>query len=185
MRAKIAIIGTAGRKEDGERLNLSKFNLMKSKAREYILSDLGIDFNEICLVSGGAAWADHIAVSLFLEHPELQLKLYLPAEYSMDDAIFKVATTNRMDPGKIANYYHQLFKDNTKIRSLMEIRKAIQKGADIEVYPGFMERNLLVANSCDYMIAFTFGEDGVKDGGTKHTWDASSAQKIHFPIQDL
>lgn len=189
----IGIVGTAGRKEDFNKLSKSKFQLMALTAEDYITQTLMLSWNDVTLVSGGAAWADHIAVQLFLKHREqgAKLQLYLPANIRLDDQQFteekhSTIVKSRFDPGRIANYYHSLFKENTGIRSLKEITQAVSLGAKFFVEKGFKERNSLVADNVDFLLAFTFGEgEFPKDGGTKDTWDKCSAPKMHFPIDKL
>jgi hypothetical protein len=64
------------------------------------------------------------------------------------------------------------------------IRKAIERGAEVEITAGFKPRNLKVAANTDILLAFTWGEGKEpKDGGTNHTWKHCTAQvKIHVPL---
>ncbi|MCA3264557.1 MAG: DUF4326 domain-containing protein [Azospirillum sp.] len=208
-RTTLAIVGTAGRKEDADRLDARQWRLMLDTARAFVES-LTTDAGAPDLVSGGAAWSDHLAVALFLENPKLRLALELPAAFSgrYDAGEFRFAETNagRFDPGATANYYHRLFsakiaRDIRGFDSLRQIAEAIEKGAEKRVYRGFKERNLVVGKA-RVLLAFTFGgvsgtgpegsridvfgtgvgaeAAGLKDGGTAHTWDrAESICKIH------
>ena len=123
------------------------------------------------LVSGGAAWADHVAVRLFLDKKVPHLRLFLPCEWSgghfYDNGIKEDFKRN---PGKTANHYHLKFYKSTFINSLSEIQTAQNEGAElINVDKGFYARNALVAKS-DFILACTFGDGSqVKDGGTAHT----------------
>jgi len=47
---------------------------------------------------------------------------------------------------------------------------------------GFFPRNDLVAANCQYMIAMTWGETGVADGGTKYTYNAASYKVIRWHL---
>ena len=69
----VGIIGTAGRKEDGVRLTEGDYRYLV----EYI--GKAVKPNDV-LISGGAAWADHVAVQLFLDGKAGGLVLHLPAE---------------------------------------------------------------------------------------------------------
>jgi hypothetical protein len=60
----ISIIGTAGRGEDGDRLNLDVYTKMYRKAKQLVDEIEPVVENQH-LVSGGAAYADHLAVLLF------------------------------------------------------------------------------------------------------------------------
>lgn len=193
---KITIAGTAGRKDDAAKLNKDVFYKMSKAVANAIIS-INTTKEKMTLVSGGAAWADHIAVFFFItdanqtSKPEqkAELELYLPAELEEsgfhDTGVFDWKT----NPGGTANYYHKIFSQKRWYNSIDELNYAKGLGAKIAVYPGFFERNLEMAKS-DYVIALTFGENGVKDGGTKHMTDnflkTHSADKlIHIPIQTL
>jgi len=76
----IGIIGTAGRKEDGAKMSKELYGKMYRKADAYI-SNLGLEPRDITLVSGGAAYSDHIAVSLYLDNKADNLTLHLPCEF--------------------------------------------------------------------------------------------------------
>lgn len=172
---KLAVIGTAGRGTDKERMSKELYKEMYNELQRVVAEQ-----KPRVLVSGGAAWADHLAISYFLSHhEEIALELHLPAQY--DGAKFfgsKDAET--------ANYYHKLFSDKVGANTLLGIEKAREKGAIIKCYNGFKTRNREVAKA-DGILAFTFGTHnyigsmlpalsaGLKDGGTAHTWDVSKA----------
>lgn len=73
----VAIIGTCGRTQ-GDRLEPEIFDFMCRKARTTITDTLGLDPSIVELVSGGAAWADHVAVQLSNEEIVPNLTLHLP-----------------------------------------------------------------------------------------------------------
>jgi len=95
---KIAIIGTAGRKEDGAKLSKDVYHKMVADAQHQIAGLIKggmplkyyqaadpkplyahVSPTPINLVSGGAAWADHIAVSLYLmDHSDAPIKIHKP-----------------------------------------------------------------------------------------------------------
>jgi len=192
----LVIIGTAGRKEDGPRLSLAHYRAMCALARGTMAE------HEIThLVSGGAAWADHVAVTLTLEGAvnAKALKLYLPAKFH-GNAGFDRSSRD----GSTADYYQSLFKRSTGIDYRADFRETIEAGASVEVNPnGFLARNLQVAAAGDVLLAFTFGNGaawtpkafeagtsarnaGVKDGGTAHTFDRSRAAcKIHVALSEI
>lgn len=192
-RTRIGIIGTAGRKEDFNKLSRRLFVKMKDKAWDYITTQLLLKESDICLISGGAAWADHVAVTMYLEtYKDSTLHLYLPAQFDLNEVRFKETkgTTimeNKYESGRIANYYHNLFSESAGLKSLRDIARAIEYGADITIDKGFKERNTLIANDVDFLIAFTFGDgpEPKDGGGTYDTWQKCSAPKIHFPIHLL
>ena len=172
-----AIIGTAGRREDDTRLNLGMWREVYKEVRMRIRT---MSIEE--LASGGAAWADHLAVQLYLADEVKSLYLFLPAAFEggrfVDTGGYGV-----QNPGGTTNHYHKRFSAKLNINSLGDIEAAIQKGATVTVDPGgFFGRNSLLANATDSVIALTFGthdytgpwvsavEAGLKDGGTAHTW---------------
>lgn len=172
---RVAIIGTAGRHNQHLRLSADTFERMCRKAAELVTPDCDLQ-------SGGAAWADHVAVVLFLAGRARSLTLYLPCEFDLRSARF---VENARD-GCTSNYYHDLFARRTGWRSMAMISEAARLGAEIVVVPGFKSRNIPVGD-CDRLVAFTFGKGSLpEDGGTRHCWDRSTApDKIHTPIDSL
>lgn len=154
-------------------------------------------------VSGGAAFADHAAVRLFLEGHVGSLRLYLPAPFN--GRAFEANSRVHSNPGSTANEYHAAFQRSCGVNGLSEIAAAITKGAKVETYNGFKRRNLEVAGHCTHMVAFTFGnqnsadfqpsekgftssaEAGLKDGGTAHTWGEcwKAEWKRHVNLREL
>jgi len=199
MSGTLAIIGTAGRNEDGPRITRALYDAMYAHTLGAI-SDWGCR----TAVSGGAAVADHLAVRAFLEGAADGLKLYLPARF--DGRRYVPNPSVPSNPGQTTNQYHEAFSEVCGIDSLAEIAEAIRKGAKVEVHDGFKRRNLEVANSCTHMLALTFGamappkdvlptDDGfmdhkaagLKDGGTAHTWSEcwKAARKRHVCLHWL
>ncbi len=141
-------------------------------------------FEGLDLVSGGAAWADHLAVTLWLEGGFRSLHLYLPTtlealpwggRWMFDAASYE---------GEISNYYHRKFSAHLRRDTLKELGELTgQVGVVLEVVHGFKQRNSRVAQ-VDTVIALTWGKGEVpKDGGTKDTWDkAHAATRIHIPL---
>lgn len=181
----LGIIGTAGRKDDAGRLNQLVWNDMLNCA----LLRIETEAPEF-LISGGAAWADHLAVELYRTKKIANLRLYLPADFS-DKFLYPIEDSNH--PGAIANYYHKAMSNCLHRDSLGELKDAINMGAEVHVIPGFKQRNSYVASKSDYLLAFTFGtnsgiytpEDlgysdyskaGLKKGGTADTWSKSKSK---------
>lgn len=174
----LAIIGTAGRREDGPKMNRQLFDRMLGYAAAMVDS---CDCN--AMISGGAAWADHLAVKLFLMGRAKKLVLHLPARFETTSAMYIPWTTDFKDSGRIANHYHQQMSQKYG-DSLLEISQAVSH-ADCEhtVSRNFHDRNKLVAEQADLILAFTWGEGQVpKDGGTRHTWDIAKCAKRHVPL---
>jgi hypothetical protein len=184
---RVAIIGTAGRRDDDTRLSSHGFLAMCNVTRAHIKQIRRAQPDTlIAAVSGGAAWADHIAVELFLTNDVDALELHLPCSYDMKSMRFQDigSCSLQTNPGGTANYYHRKFSKTVNRNSRKEIYQAINKGAKVHIWDGFHARNQHVAQS-DYMLALTFGRDGVpKPGGTRHTWNAAPkyCKKIHIPL---
>jgi hypothetical protein len=184
--ASVGIIGTAGRKDDAPRLKKDSFERMYESACETI-AEWGVGE----AISGGAAWADHIAVRAFLHGKVGALRLHFPAPFSSG----KFQGSKDAD---IANYYHGKFASVRGVDSLVEIEEAITKGAKVTVGNGFHARNLAVGRDCTHLLAFTFGPGiaassdsvkgdpgyrdaiaaGLKDGGTAHCWGNAKGPDI-------
>jgi len=169
-----AIVGTAGRKDDAQRLSKNHFEAMYECAKLMLQQFNESDYKVNTLVSGGAAWADHVAVKLFLNKEIPKLKLYLPCIYltearQYDPTPVVSKEQKKFSPGEIANSYHSKFTRKVGFNSLTEILQAWEQGAEIHVAKGFYARNALIAKS-DIILAMTFGDkEWVKDGGTAHT----------------
>lgn len=172
---KTAIIGTAGR-DKTKPMTLSLWEWMVNDATRRVPKGTH-------LVSGGAAWADHLAVKLYLNGHTDKLTLHLPAPFT---------TKWFVGPGggsaSAANYYHERFSQIISIDSLLEIRQALEKGAIATFesyqggYEGMFARNLKVAQA-DEMLAYTFGLGRIPaDGGTRDTWDHCKGIKTHIPL---
>lgn len=194
----IAIIGSAGRGTDANHLNEDLYAAMYDEAIE-IVRRFGIEE----AVSGGAAFADHVAVSLYLNREVTSLRLYLPAVF--DGKAFVPNARVHSNPGKTANMHHGEFRSSCGIDGLAQIAFAIGRGAYTETYAGFKRRNLEVAGHCTHMVAFTFGSQqsadflpdsegftsskaaGLKDGGTAHTWGEcwKAEWKRHVNLREL
>ncbi len=188
---RVAIIGAAGGRGAHERLSKAAFARMCATARRVITEDLRLDPKRVHLVSGGAAWSDHIAVRLFLGGGFAGLTLLLPARWiagGIHGWYEPVNPQSRRDPGGMSNYYHKRFSDSVEADSLAEIARAKIDGAVLrDEFRGFLIRDLEIARSVDAMIAFSFSDgDAPLEGGTKFTWShCECARKIHVPLAPL
>lgn len=163
---KLAIIGTAGRGPDSLSLTVAKWNDMKRIVARFIKEQ-----NIKHVVSGGAAFSDHMAVGVYLAGLVEKLDLYFPCKFDTEKVEFydSGSDISFVNPGGVANFYHEHFSKKMGIKSLLQIKQAIDKGAFTDVKDGFHARNVFVAKA-DMVIAFTFGNGAVvKDGGTAHT----------------
>lgn len=181
---KVAIIGTSGRdKTISKDMTPELLSKMIEKSKEIIEHTFHLDPSNVTLISGGAAWSDHVVVKLFMEHYVSDGLLYLPAQWDVDNKKYAEDTSY----GKISNYYHNLFSKKIKINTLEEIDCCIKNGLKIDTEsPGFFQRNSEIAKS-DYLIAFSWSKlDYPTTGGTADTWKKSKTiNKIHVPLYNL
>lgn len=159
---KLAIIGTAGRKEDASGISISKWKDMKRIAAKMIQ-----EHKIQSLISGGAAISDHICVQAFNSGFVKDLTLCLPCAFNVETATFN---DSFYGPGAITNLYHRRAHINLEFDGLKEIATAIRNGARVLYADGFFARNEVIARECDMILAFTFGSGAqLKPGGTAHT----------------
>jgi hypothetical protein len=180
---RIAIIGTSGRNDDVSKLTPALFNSMQQKTLQIITTTFGLDVKNTTLVSGGAAWADHVAVKLFNDKKVQSLHLHLPCKWTGVRHLETVGSW-QVNPGRLANQCHFAFSRILGIDTLNEIEIARCLGATVKSdYKGFHDRNNAVAN-VDYLIAFTWSQGNCPEkGGTLDTWKkAKNAIKIHIPL---
>lgn len=168
----VGVIGSAGRKDDAKNFTVQVYVSAYGTLQRWMRDMLNLNpTHEICLVSGGAAFADHLAVHAFLtQNTPCKLELYLPCKF--ENNMFEDNGTVRpvTNPGATANYYHGKFSEVLGINSLVELGLAIETGATVESGGGFFGRNDKIANRCDSIVAFTFGcKETIKDGGTADT----------------
>jgi len=192
--SSFGIIGTAGRKDDARRLNKEVYSIMYSEAERNV-QEFSKSFGVDTLISGGAAWADHLAVRLFLFGVVPKLTLYLPCEF---DGVFidnGIASFRGENPGRTANHYHKQFSRALGIDTMSELRSAVSAGANFVVSTNFWVRNGQIAKYSDILLAFTFGDkEWLKDGGTSHTMNAYLNKikrerlfdkSFHFNLNDM
>ena len=180
---RIAVIGTAGR---------DKSKPMTRKTWDWMLDQAySLCPTDATLVSGGAAWADHIAVQLYLSGHVSSLILHLPAKLNDRGFIGPYRSS-----ASAANYYHQQFSQAIGVNCIQQLIDCCTSenctGSVQPPSPGFsamFARNKLVVADLDPitdgMLAFTFGSGSVADGGTKHTWDmfvSDNKKHIQIPI---
>lgn len=182
----LAIIGTAGRGGLHNRMNVETFQRMVGEAVKMSRTLMLDDDSKLVLVSGGAAWADHVAVNMFRSLPErYNLTLCGPCPWNREHKRFHDTGTRnwKANPGGTANYYHELFRQAARIDGLTQIDECHDFKTGRFTYisgDGFHERNKLVVEFADYVLAFTFGQgDEPADGGTLHTWKLAKAAGIN------
>lgn len=182
----LAIIGTAGR-DKAQQMDSHLWRAMVDDACSRVHPD-----DE--LVSGGAAWADHLAVTLFLDAKVSGLKLFLPAPLTLSPSNqWCFESRGPRSSGGAANYYHDKFALALGYPTMEQIAQAILTGASVHAQPaaagfgGMFARNKLVAQAANAALAYTFGAGAEPaDGGTRNTWDQiESADKTHVDLQQL
>ena len=122
------------------------------------------------LVSGGRAFAEHVAVQLFLDKKVPHLRIFTSSDYWSNKFGLKFNYgDNRKNFSEMEKQHHYKFDRLTGIDSLNAINMARQRGAEIKyVSRGFHACNALIAKS-DFLLAITYGEkDIVKDVVAEH-----------------
>lgn len=94
----VAVIGTAGRYDDAPRMNGEVYERMVSCVTSVLREVWRLENKHVILVSGGAPWADHVAVTLFLRSHRLAegqtphsqpyggLNLFMPCAFSFTES---------------------------------------------------------------------------------------------------
>ena len=137
------------------------------------------------LISGGAAWADHLPEHTVLEGGSAAPELSLPAPFE----------GRFIGPGgssaSAANYYHDRFSAVIGQDTLRQIGMAIDKGAVVHAQPamagyrGMFARNTLVARAADSALAYTFGDVVATDSGTGNTWKQIRGERTHVSLSRM
>ena len=166
------------------------YRLMVEKSAALIEGRFGMKLCSVHLVSGGAAWSDHVAVTLFLEDRVAGLTLYLPCPLMTGEPPSFASNGSRSwktNPGWLANDRHQSFSVEIGRHTLREIEAARLKGARIVTdYSGFHARNSAIAKNAERLIAFTWGADvAPAAGGTLDTWKKARCEKVHVSLGEL
>ena len=183
---RVAIVGTAGR--HANQLCFESFGRMKVLALAAI-KNFDLEPSKCVLVSGGAPWADHVAVSLFLEGLVAGLHLYLPGELferkDLTTSIRAVEDSTQTDASSLC-MYHRKFTETTGIDGFAQIKQAIDRGTIVDSYDGFFARNDAIAETCDYMIALHTDMTHPRSqlsGGTRNVFmSAKDKPRIYIPI---
>jgi hypothetical protein len=185
--SRLAIIGTAGRHHsEYQTLSVEHMKLMANKVYDFIENVMKTATENVILVSGGSAWADHIAVQLYLTKKFAGLELYLPSEFNPKKKIFK-----NTHEGRRLNFLHEQCQTKTLMPVLDELARVVMSSiksskskVKIIVKRGFKQRNTLIACNNDFLIAFTFSStDQPIDGGTADTWQKTGHNnKFHYSL---
>ncbi len=185
---KISIVGTSGRGNIINNLTKDLFNKMVIYTDNHIsnyLKENNLDWKNVELISGGAAWSDHIAVKIYKNHLTSSLNIYIPCKWNNDKKQYEDNGKDwRINPGKSSNNYHNKFSKKMEYNTLKELDEL--KSCFNDDYFGFHKRDSIVAK-CDIMIAFTFSNSSEPEsGGTKFTWSkCKTSLKYHISINNL
>lgn len=178
---RLGVIGTACRDlPEQKRITKDHFDWMIDTVEIYIEQVLETTPDNIILVSGGSAWADHVAVKLYLTGRFAGLHLYLPSEFNHKTKLYK-----NTHEGRRLNELHQICSATTGYDTLNEIFLATygKDKAKVTVQRGFGPRNTLIAKGSDHLIAFTFNDAEIpKEGGTMDTWKKFNGDACHFNL---
>jgi hypothetical protein len=180
---RIAIIGSAGRGKYASLVTRDLYIAMLEDAKhlvqKYRTHPLTGEVRPVCLVSGGAAFSDHLAVSLYLGDHVDRLELKLPCMFNNATRCFVENST-----GRTANYYHREFCQYTASRSsssLEQLGKIVEESRtseqiDVSMYSGFKARNLAVGD-VDILICYHWGSQDFppRGSGSRHCWSNSRA----------
>lgn len=180
----VAVIGTAGGSKDSNSDKLSKeiFQEMVSFADKTIMNDFGLDSRGVILVSGGAAWSDHVAVELYKTGRYGGLEIHFPCEWKDGKHDDTGEYDWRINPGRLSNTLHKAFSEKLGRESQNDfLLFSNDERVSYNAGKGFHTRNSRVAKA-EYMIAFTFGN--IK-GGTADTWGKCKGNRFHIDIGNL
>lgn len=178
----IAVIGTAGR-DASQPKSKALWQAMCADLRERLTPT---DH----LISGGAAWSDHLAVHAFTQGWVSALTLHLPAPLGPQGFVGP-----NKSAASAANYYHQQFSQVIGQDSYAQILSLVNHPGVTLTYepaaPGYgamFARNKKVAAQSNACVAYTFGDadNQPADGGTLNTWNQiNSIDKVHVPLHGL
>lgn len=178
------------------------YRAMCKEAERVIRDEWKLKPSSVRLVSGGSAWADHVAVDLYLKsrspfHAAAPagsastandskyggLTLYLPCSIMSSTSVsapghmFATATHY----GKRLNELHRAFSRRAKARpgaSIGDMMDAKMFGAVLhtDTKGGFLGRNTRIAEDAQYLLAFTWDQNAPAAGsGTADTWNKARA----------
>jgi hypothetical protein len=206
----VSVIGFAGWIPDDvaayATLDAAFYERMVAKAEQLIYSN---PTRRVALASGGAAWADHVAVTLFLRHPTTTtMQLYAPCSWDAATNRFKAHTITEVGGDEVKlqksteaaeelNSRHEEFSAAIGRDTRAEIGRiatlcdgTMHRCGVINVaHPGFKARDIQVARHADDLLfAFSWVRGPVPlFGGTLHTWEKAEDTmfKYHVSLYEL
>lgn len=166
----VAIIGSCGR--TGGLFTKGHFAKMVEEARRIITEVFKL--KRWKLVSGGAAWSDHVAVALMMKGMGDSLTLHVP--YKIYEGKLTDAQSDRL---------HRVFSETIGRDSISDLNRV---NARVKTWKSYKERNDQIAKEAAYLIAFSWSEGNrPESGGTKYTWDKAKncIRKFHVSLNKL
>lgn len=180
---KLAVVGVSGNDPiDKKKLCAEHMTYMAENVLCYIENIIKKPKSDIILVSGGSAWADHVAVQLYLTGEFAGIELFLPSRFDIKQK--KYINTHE---GRKLNQLHLECKEKTGMEVFEELTKTVsRKAVKVTIQRGFKPRNTLISKNCDYLIAFSFDPDVPTKGGTLDTWQkVKHNNKIHISLTQM
>jgi hypothetical protein len=177
---RIAITGSSARQPEDKKLLMKEHMEWMHNRIRFFIQLMNLDPKKIMLMSNGSAWADHVAVQLYLTWEFYGIELYLPSKFDIKQR--KYINTHE---GRKLNELHSYYNQVTGVNPFDELLRAIhgKDRARVTIKRGYKQRNTLMAGNCDYLIAFTFSDTVPTRGGTVHTWNRyDTYEKIHFNL---
>lgn len=175
---RVGIIGTAGREPNIMALCTPEtFNGMIEQCVN-ALETFKLTPQQVTLVSGGAAVADHAAVALYNANHAIAFEIHAPCKWDVKNHAFEDTGVrdSMINPGGRANQLHRDFARVSGVPSLKQLDALYEVSQSARLAPvsytahrGFHARNRAIAASADYLIAIGFGP--VMTAGTRMTWD--------------
>jgi len=188
----VAIIGTAGRKEDARRMSKALFDRMVDHAAHQQRVVWKLPNDRVVLVSGGSAWADHVAVRLFLNealdpdgHPYAGLQLFLPCPFILTAATARALDNGswqwQANPGRLLNSLHQAFSQTMQKEKEMKSASAASAAASasgISASQHQFQHQSQIPSLNDIAVAKSFGARLPFEGKGFHARNKLVASKV-------
>lgn len=186
----IIITGTLGQQGSMMNRGVRDYEIMLEDAATRIEDPL----EQTCLISGGGAWSEHLAVSLFLQGNAKQLTLYLPSPLLSQSRFWEDKYDNS---GKYMNFYHWKFSSQVfyehpdksgPLESITQLLKAQLKGSNIHVErKGLEARNAKICEAgADLLIIYGWSKSKPTDPHLLAIWNQHhNAERIHVDMNKL
>jgi hypothetical protein len=202
---RVGIIGAGGRKEDGDGMTVKMLEKMCELVPLVLRHHFQlVDFTNLELASSGGPFASHVAPRHWLSDTLVSeadvgvadrivwraFHLYLPAPFvngKYDDTNKDAAT--RVAAG-VYNQLHAQFSQQLGKDTLVDVATAVLLEAEVHIHAGFLARDERLAEACDILVAFTWGDSGSEPkagsgGAARQTWDYCRGKKLHIRLKQL